>query len=145
MVKRIYRASKLKYSYLNCMGRAVFRAILILVPISLCPSGNPILIFFFWCWHMEGRLDIYTIWGTVHDKVDFQLSSDKLLAVLILSSNFDQANIHTISTAAKFIIDDVLHNVCLLLLAIIEYGCTNANIGKSYFKYFLRSNIIFAV
>ena len=88
-----------------------------------------LLYLLFRCWHMETRLNVNTVWWAIHNKIDFQLSSDKL-TVLILTTKFNQSYINIISTTAKLIIDNVFHNVCFLLLSIVENGCTNTYIGK---------------
>ena len=69
--------------------------------------------------------------------------------MIILATKFNQSYVHIISPTAKLIIDNVFHNVCFLLLSIVENGCTYADICEvvprpaiSSSKYFLRSNII---
>ena len=88
-----------------------------------------LLCFFFWCWHVESRLNVNAIWWTIHYKIHFQLSSDEL-TVLIFASKFYQTDINIIPTATKFVVDNVFHDVRLFLLAIVEYGSTDTNICK---------------
>ncbi len=67
---------------------------------------------------MESRLNIHSVWWTVHHKVNLQLLSDKL-AILVLATKFNQSDINIISTATKFVIDNVFHNVRFFLLTIV--------------------------
>ena len=87
---------------------------------------------------MKSRLDIHSVWRAVHHKVYLQLFSDKL-AVLILATKFNLSYVHIISSTAKLIIDNVFHNVCFLLLTIVENGRTYADICEVVFR--LGTNI----
>ena len=87
-------------------------------------QGATLLLFFFQCWHMKSRLDINSIWWSVHHKVHFHLPSYEL-AIFILATKFHQTNIHIIATTTKFVVDDILHDVRLFLLAIVKNGSTN--------------------
>ena len=90
---------------------------------------------------MKSRLDIHSVWRAVHHKVYLQLFSDKL-TVLILATKFNQSYVHIISSTAKFIIDNVFHNVRFFLLSIVENGCTYADISEVVFR--LGTNIFSA-
>ena len=77
-----------------------------------------LLCLLFWCWHMESRLYVNTIWWAIYHKINFQLPSDKL-SVFIFATKFYQTDIHIIATTTKFVVDDILHNVRFFLLAIV--------------------------
>ena len=59
--------------------------------------------------------------------------------MIILATKFNQSYVHIISSTAKLIIDNVFHNVCFLLLAIVENGSTYADVCEVVFR--LGTNI----
>ena len=61
------------------------------------------MLFIFWRRHVKSRLDIHSVWRTVHRKINLQLFSDKL-AVLILATKSTFFDIGIIFYTVKIMI-----------------------------------------
>lgn len=97
-------------------------------------TKRPCLLFDFLSrWHIKSRLDIISVVTAVCNKVHFERFSDSLSLFVCRALN-EIADINPEASDAKFIKDDVLHNMAFLLLTKSEYCITDADVGEIVFR-----------
>jgi len=81
----------------------------------------------------KGRLDITSPVAVICDKVDFQFATLALSFITFIII-FHNSDIHIESISFEFIVDNILHDMVLFLLAEVELGIAQTDIGEIVFK-----------